>query len=136
MKTIFAIVAVVFLSFCLITTSLSQTKLGFSEKEIKTYLQENKISYETGTSKDQKPFIMAEHENVNVIYYFNNEKTVCTTNVVIPDDLSMLNTLVEKYNNTYVIISETEWRFYTEKYPLKIKLIYGDNGLYFFVWEI
>ena len=57
----------------------------------------------------------------------------CYMTIVIPDNQTALNVLVERYNREYVIISETEWKMYGNNGIMKISLIFAEEGGYYFL---
>jgi len=50
----------------------------------------------------------------------------------MPKSVGVLNYYVEKYNNEYVIVSDKEWKYYTNNgLVLHIKLLYLEGNSYF-----
>lgn len=110
-----------------------QARLGFSKQEIRTEFIAPRYNLQSGYTDDGTYFISIEVERASVIYLFNSEG-YCTATGIIPDNQGALNFFVEMYNDRYVIISPTEWKMYSEDGILSIKLIYPENGGYYFVW--
>lgn len=97
--------------FLLFTTNLiGQARLGWTEKQIRT-----EFSNQTFTSDyadDGTKYISFRKQDYSVAYFFNNDG-LCYLVFVSPYSQQLVNALVQKYNNEYVIISNTKWQYYT-----------------------
>jgi hypothetical protein len=110
----------------------AQARLGDTEWEIREEFSEK--TFTSGYSKDGDKWLMMETSLSTVGYYFGKESDwKCYMTIVIPDNQTALNTLVEKYNREYVIISETEWKMYGNNGIMKISLIFAEEGGYYFL---
>ena len=109
----------------------AQARLGHTEWEIREEFSEK--TFTSGYDKDGDKWLKMETDISTVKYYFKEEtEWRCYVTMVIPDNQTALNVLVEKYNREYVIISETEWKMYGNNGIMKIKLIFADEGGYYF----
>ena len=68
-----------------------------------------------------------------IIYLFNEESRSMATSIA-PKTQGKLQGMIEIYNNRYVIISSTKWKFYNEGSVFLCKLMQTNAGAYFFVW--
>jgi hypothetical protein len=121
-----------FLFFLFSLNTFSQAcRLGFtfnnSQKEYKGYKQE--ISYTTDNTK----FLVVTGKTTQAAYFFENN--VCVLTMVIPLTKSMLHSMIEHYNNTYVIMSDFHWRWYDKGNIIDIELrVDEDDEFYFIYW--
>jgi len=113
--------------------SFSQARLGSSAQEIKSEYWESKYNVESGYNDDEIYYVSLETDRASVVHFFNNDK-ICVMSIIAPDNQGALNFYVENYNNQYVIVSSTEWKMYSKNGIAKIKLIYPDDGGFYFVW--
>lgn len=111
-----------------------QARLGSTATEIKTEFWESSYNLKSGYTDDYDYYITITTDNATVTYFFNSDK-VCTLTAIIPDNQGALNFYVELYNKKYVIVSNTEWKMYSNNGIAKINLIYPDDGGYYFVWS-
>ena len=114
--------------------AFSQARLGSSAIEIREEFSDTTYHLEEGVTDSGSPFISVELDRSTAMYILNDEE-ICTLTLIIPEDPGVLNGMVEEYNNRYVIISPTEWRMYGEGGYADIKLIFLDDGGFYFVWE-
>jgi hypothetical protein len=108
-------------------TTFSQARLGYTEKSIREEFPN--YTFTTGYTDDGLKYISTEDfDEATVLYYFTNENK-CYGCIIIPYNTGKLNYYVEQYNKKYVIISETEWKAYTENGIMTIKLTFeGKPG--------
>jgi hypothetical protein len=106
--------------FVISLTSFSQARVNFTESEIRKEF--NKSKFETSYTESGIKFIYQLDENVATYYYFNKE-SVCYMCMMIPLKQGTLNYFVEDYNSKYVIVSDTEWKFYNKNGIMYISLI-------------
>jgi hypothetical protein len=85
----------------------------------------------TDFAKDGTKFLYYSDKSVTVAYYLNSDD-YCTSTVIIPHNLGVLNFYCEKFNKEAVIISDMRWKQYQAKGILYIELIYADDGSYYF----
>lgn len=111
-----------------------QARLGSTATEIKTEYWESSYNLKSGYTDDYVYYITITLVNAKVMYFFNSDK-VCILTSIIPNNQGALNFFVELYNKQYVIISNTEWKMYSNNGIAKINLIYTDDGDYYFMWS-
>ena|ERR1700741_334598 len=124
MKTLIIAVAFCFLA----NYSFSQARIGHTEQQIRNEWSDQKFS--SGRTEDGTKWIEWEEPNMRTFYYFGKDG-LCNFCIAKPLNQATLNTMVQHYNNTAVIISDIEWKLYTDNGILNIKLLYSDNGSYF-----
>lgn len=113
------------------TLSYSQARLGSTWLDI--YSEFKEYSPETRTTDDGELLMVVSWDKIRNYYYFT-DKRQCYRTVIYPTTDGALNGLVEIYNKRYVIVSNTEWRMYSNGSISSIKLITHD-GITFFVWD-
>lgn len=126
------------LSICLFVvcaiTMYAQSRLGYSVSEIRQEFSESKYNLKSNYDKNNNFYISISTETSSVVYYFNsNDKCIIT--FIVPDNQGSLNAYVESYNKQYVIVSPTQWKMYCSEGIAEIKLVYGDDGGYYFIWN-
>ena len=128
MKTIILV-----LLFCFFGYKVNaQARLGDTEWEIRAEFSEK--TFTSGYTEDGDKWLKMETSIGTVGYYFGKESDwKCYMTIVIPDNQTALNVLVERYNREYVIISETEWKMYGNNGIMKISLIFAEEGGYYFL---
>lgn len=108
----------------------AQARLGVSYNDV---YEEYRYLNPTITTEKQGLCLDVSISTVQILYYFDKDK-ICKTTIICPRTQSVLNGYVEKYNNSYVIISNTEWKMYNQSTISSIKLVtYEDTT--FFIWE-
>ena len=108
----------------------AQARLGVSYNDV---YEEYRYLNPTITTEKQGLCLDVSLSTVQILYYFDEDK-MCKTTIICPRAQSVLNGYVEKYNNSYVIISNTEWKMYNQSTISSIKLVtYEDTT--FFIWE-
>ncbi len=115
--------------------TFSQVRLGYTEEAIREEFYDNK-TYDKAY-KDDYYYISYDFgdDDVLALYYFKYDQKGCYSTIVAPRTQGTLNTLVERYNRQYVIISSTEWMMYHDEGIARIRLIYEDENV-FFVWYL
>lgn len=110
--------------------SFSQSRLGYTEAEIKSdlYLWTFQSAY---TNDDSTYYIYSETPDNYVVAYYFNSSGICNFCKLYTSDNATLNTFVQKYNNQYVIISDTKWKMYNSNGVMNIELIFKDGFSYF-----
>lgn len=118
---------------------VSQARLGSSYKEIKDefghdpdYNLTEKLVSEPVDGMYYK-YIEVSFDKASAGYFFTTE-LICYMTIIVPDNQGALNFYVEYYNKHYVIISPTRWRMYNSNGYCDIKLVYLDDGTYYFTW--
>lgn len=129
MKNILLIIALI----TIVGANYSQSRNGSTANEIiEEFWHEQYLPKEI--TNDGGYFISVNIEGINVLYGFNDD-FICNVTLIIPPSQGSLNYYVERYNNSYVVISHTQWRMYYEGGYLDITLVYPDTGGYYFVWQ-
>ena len=108
----------------------AQARLGVSYNDV---YEEYRYLTPTVTTEKQGLCLDVTTSTVQLLYYFNEDKN-CKTTIICPRTQGILNGYVEKYNNSYVIVSNTEWKMYSQNAISSIKLVTHED-LIFFVWE-
>lgn len=106
--------------FVISLTSFSQARVHYTESQIRKEFNNSK--FETSYTDGGVKFIYKVDENVATYYYFDNE-SICYMCMMIPLKQGGLNYFVEDYNSKYVIVSDTEWKFYNQNGIMYINLI-------------
>ncbi len=106
----------------------SQPRIGATEYEIlKEFYQEK---FDKGYTKDGVKWISFDN-GLGVMLYYINEDNVCNYCFLVPHNQEIINNIVQRYNEEYVIISETKWKKYTSRGIMNILLMFKDNGYLF-----
>jgi hypothetical protein len=129
MKTIITILLLFQLTF----NVNGQIRLNSNKSEIKSEFFESKYSLEE-MNIDGIDAISIFTDRANILYMFNSNN-VCKISILVPHTQGDLNYFVESYNNRYVILSDNEWKMYTENGIAEIKLLY-DADKPAFRWTI
>jgi hypothetical protein len=106
----------------------SQSRMGFSESEIRKEFSESK--FEVGYTDSRIKYISTLFDRLYVVYFFNNNN-ICYMTSATPTDGGMVNFLVENYNKKYVIVDDRNWKSYTENGILYISLVEVQGNLTF-----
>lgn len=122
-KTLFQITFVILLQI-LCSNAIAQARLGSTESQIRKDFSDR--YFERGTANDGTKYIYWSDESMIVAYYLDS-KNVCQSCAIFPKKQGTLNYLVEKYNKNYVIVSETQWKMYSDNGIMNIELVF-DNG--------
>ncbi len=129
MKALFTCVVFVFLQ----SFSWGQARLGSSAKDILEEFNESSYERESGYTDDLTYYITIKTSRASVVYFFDSDN-YCDRCIIIPEDQGALNFYVEQYNKQYVILSSKAWKMYTSSGIANIDLVYGDDGMYYFLW--
>jgi hypothetical protein len=125
---------ILFILLLINSIAFGQARLGSTLTELKLEFKELKYEQEIDIDKDGDNVMSITTDEANIIFYFNSEK-ICVITVILPNSQGQLNSIVESYNNQYVIVSDTEWKMYSKNGVAKITLIFpDDDGDPFFVW--
>lgn len=120
------LLVVVFASF---STLQAQARVGSKASDIATEFSFKGIQYDR--TNDGTRYLWYADKSVTVAYYLD-DNSICTSTVIIPVNQGVLNYYCEKFNREAVIISDLSWKLYTKGGVLYIKLIYADDGSYYF----
>lgn len=119
-----------FFSIFISSVTNAQSRLGYTEYDIRNVEFPNE-KFTTRFTDDKIKYIVWENERV-VNYYYFDSKGLCNNCFTMPKSVGVLNYYVEKYNNEYVIVSDKEWKYYTNNgLVLHIKLLYLEGNSYF-----
>lgn len=91
---------------------MSQAHLGSTESEIESE-HSDKI-FNTGHTSSGKKYIYTDFDYGTIFYYINDTTHVSDLCIQRPKDMAAVNTLVQLYNNKYVITSRVTWTAYLE----------------------
>jgi hypothetical protein len=116
------------------TIAVAQSRLGSTQDQIRSEFWEKRHEMQSGYDKDGNAYTSIRTRNSTVFYYFNTAGD-CTATFIIPDNQGALNFYVELYNSRYVIVSNRHWKMYSSSGIAEVKLIYLDNGHYYFMWS-
>lgn len=108
----------------------AQARLGVTYNDV---YEEYRYLTPTVTTEKQGLCLDVTTPTVQLLYYFDEDKN-CKTTIIYPKSQGILNGYVERYNNNYVIVSNTEWKMYSQNTISSIKLVSYED-LIFFVWE-
>jgi len=114
------------------TFGSSQARLGSTRSQIYTEFAELIPTF--SNTSDGMEYLVVNIEDIMVLHYFN-EEAVCTTSVIYPETQGALNSLVELYNNRYVVISPKSWRMYSSAGNYADVKLVTNNQVTFFIWE-
>lgn len=115
------------------TIAFSQVRLNFTKSEIVSEFSEDKFKLKE-FKYEGLDAVTIFTERVNLLYLFNKNK-ICKASVLIPHTKQDLKYFIELYNREYVIISDTEWKMYSNNNVSTIELIY-TKGKQAFRWII
>ena len=127
MKYLIALVTLIFLS----NNTAAQARLGSNKSDIMKEFSEKNIK--VNLTDDGEEYLSFE-SNISVNLYYLDKDEICYNVVIFPKDNSAINTLVEFYNDKYVVIDESHWKMYTSNGIAKIDLIFFENSA-MFVWK-
>ena len=124
-----------FIAFLFVTTiGNAQARIGFSENDIRFKEFPHKKFTSFYTDKNVYT-IRWEDEDLTAVYYFN-DKRICKFCVIFTKTNRIVNYLVQKYNNDFVIISNTEWRQYASNRIISIRLLYTEYKEAYFSFSL
>lgn len=111
MEKVQKIVKVLIIGLLLLISIISnaQSRLGFSEQEIRSEFA-NETFYSDRTSDGTK-YIYKFGKHATAFYYFDEDNVTYMCSVM-PNSSGALNYLVEHYNKTAVIIDNYNWKSY------------------------
>lgn len=98
--------------------SFSQSRLGYTESQIRSEFSEQYFT--TAYTEKGVKYIHFTNERFLAMYFFDKDN-VCFLCSATPLNGGVLNYMVESYNKKYVIVSDTQWKYYT------------DNGLIIYI---
>ena len=122
---IMRILILLFVSISLSLDLHSQVYLGSTAEEI---IKIEELPIQTALDSAGNEYLGWINKNRSaVIVYFLDKKSVLT--IIVPTKTKEFNEIVRSLNYSAVALSDTEWRFYTDKdiVRVKIKLFDGLN---------
>ncbi len=108
----------------------AQARIGSSATDIIREFSDKNLKWDR--MNDGTKYLWCDDDRISV-YYIMDEKSVCQTTYIIPNNQGVVNYYCEKFNKEAVIISDTQWKLYTNGGVLYIKLIYPESGGYLFM---
>jgi len=79
-------------------------------------------------------YLSFTNDEGTINHYFNEDGYAYVV-IFFPANQGKLNTYVEKYNNQYVIVSDSQWKMYNNNGIMKIELIFAEDGGYYFIYS-
>jgi len=118
----------------ILITGTSQARLGYSEKEIRKELYG--VELEVSNSDDETYTLGFESAYGAFFYIMDTNTKICEFCMYVMNSQGSVNAMVESFNGKYVILSDTEWRAYTDAGGMvDIALQYNyEHGLYAFIY--
>ncbi len=105
-----------------------QARLFSTESQIKSEFSE--MNFKSGYLNDGARYISFSNKDIWVAYSFNKDG-LCDFCSVKPKTQGLINATVERFNKQYVIISDREWKFYSDKGIMYINLEFVDQKAIF-----
>ena len=132
MKNLIAFI-IVLVSF--ISISFGQARIWSTTDDIITEFADKNLLIKD-KDKTGNEFIQVYFSDYAQVLYYLNEDDICYQCLIIPDDEDDLHAIIEKYNKKYIIISDTQWKFYSGIEVAYVKLLETDNGIAYFFWYL
>lgn len=110
-----------------------QAMIGYNMSEVKENYPDKKWSYGMWDEEQKLQTMSFEDESVIVIYFFN-DAFLCFTTTITPKTQGALQGWIENYNKKYVVVDDTNWKFYNPNGILKCTLEKTEKNLYYFRW--
>ena len=128
------IISIIVLLSTIILTANSQARMWSTADEIMTEFKEQNPLKET--DEDGSKYIQIDFTGFAMFYYYLNDDNKCYECFIMPDDEGDLHGIIERYNNKYVVVSDTQWKFYSGISVCYIKLRETKTGLAYFDWYL
>ncbi len=100
----------------------SQFNVGDSREFVIQALKRNEVIYTESELSDTTSRISVLQENEYQMIWALDSNNIVTRQTLIPESENGVNEFVRWFNRDFVIISDTEWRNYTNGRIYKIKL--------------
>ena len=125
-----------FLLLLLPGLSMSQPLFGHTPSQIRDKWPNFDWEYHKWGEYKDKIMMSFVEDDIRVIYFFDeNDESVFTS--VCPLTQGELQRMVEMYNNRYVIIDNTTWKFYNDGMVFLCALEQtADTKKYYFLWKL
>ena len=117
------------------SSASSQALFGYTPSEIKSKHPDLEFSYDRWGNNNSKLLMKWVGEDMTVIYFFDKENLSQST-AIAPHGQGILQAMIERYNNRYVIVDDTHWKFYSEGVVYLVTLDTLEDGTYFFMWTM
>jgi len=122
------IISILFITFALLTNA--QSRLGYTLGSIKAEYSNSTV----GWTNEGVRILTVEQENFIVFYYFT-PADYCNYTVIVPNDMTILSWYIEKYNRSYVIIDNKNWKMYSSEGVADIELVFTEDSGYLIIWS-
>lgn len=113
------------------TIGMSQSRIGYTAKEIIQEFNNHKIESEYSSNGDLI-LIVQIGDLCEVLYMFFDKSETCSAVAIMPKSNFATNYFVEKYNKEYVILSNKAWRMYYNNMIINIRMQKSDGNLPYF----
>jgi len=125
-----------FLLLLLPGLSMSQPLFGYTPSQVREKWPNFDWEYLKWGERKDKMMMSFVEDDIRVIYFFDeNDESVFTS--VCPLTQGELQRMVEMYNNRYVIIDDTTWKFYNDGMVFLCTLEQtADTKKYYFLWKL
>ena len=126
---------ILFLLLLIPGLSKSQPLFGYNPSQVREeHLDANWHYDKYGDAKDLL-VMYYDTESIRTMYFFDY-RNVSTGTVILPKNKGILQWFIETYNNRYVIIDNTHWKFYNDGSVFRCSLEQTNDGRYYFDWVI
>jgi hypothetical protein len=120
----------------------AQARLGWTEEQIRAEFSD--AEFEIVFSEEplklgddvvlSKRILQVKFGDKKIVSYYFNSEGISKLVSIHPLTEGVLHGMIELYNKKYVIVSDTEWKFYGKGGVLKIRLALLENGDYYFIF--
>lgn len=111
----------------------AQARLGYTKDAITEEFSD--LEQEEGYTDEGKPYLDVLFSHGQFAYYFN-EDGICDFCILIPKNDQLLHKTITLNNEDYVVVSDTEWKKYTDSGILSIALYFSEKGTPYFVYTV
>jgi hypothetical protein len=132
MKRLFLILLIAVLPLI----SKSQPLFGYTPSQIRDKWPNFDWEYEKWGERKDKMIMTFAEDDIRVMYFFDeNNHSVFTS--ICPLTIGELQGMIEQYNNRYVVVDNTTWRFYNDGAVFLCTLRQtADTKKYYFLWTV
>ncbi len=123
-----------FLLLLIPTLGISQAKIGYNPSQIRAEFPDVEWIYNKWGQNKEK-MTMAFMNDDFLINYLFDENNISVITAIAPLNQGALQTMIERYNNRYVILDKSTWRFYSDGTVFICRLKAFDDGSFYFKWE-
>ncbi len=100
-----------------------QIRLGYTPSEIK--YEFSKYTFENDVADDGTTMLLMKTNYAYIYYYFVDN--VCVQTVIFPKNDYVVQNFVQIFNESYVIVDDTEWKYYSNGKIMNVTLKYFDK---------